>query len=274
MENMALRQRRWSKTVLLFSAFSLLPICWLMVLSFQPNHISQRRLNLWPELPTSKYFEIIFSNPDWVNGYINAAIYVLLNVLITLAVALPAAYGFSRFRFVGDRHAFFFVLIFRIIPPAIVMIPFVELFSSFGMIDTTLAVAIAHCMFTVPIAVWILEGFFSSIPRELDEMALIDGYSGPKFFFKILLPQMRAGIAVTAFFCFVFSWAELILANALTTVDAKPIGVVMKIVASPVGQVHIGLASAASVLMLIPGVLFVWALRRHLVRGLSMGRIA
>ncbi|MEP0520879.1 MAG: carbohydrate ABC transporter permease [Hyphomicrobiales bacterium] len=266
-------RKRWSKTVLAFTVFSLLPIYWLIVLSLQPNQVSESTLSVLPSLFTWQYYAFIFNSPDWVNGYLNAAIYVAMNVAITMSVALPAAYGFSRYRFVGDRHAFFFAFVLRMIPPAIVMIPLVEMFSSAGMIDTHLAVALAHCLFTVPIAIWILEGFITAIPPEMDEIARLDGYSRLGFFTKILLPQIRAGIAVAAFFCFVFSWAELILANALTTVQAKPIGVVMKIVASPLGQVHIGIASAASVLMLIPGAVFVWFLRKHLARGLSMGRV-
>jgi glycerol transport system permease protein len=265
---------RWSKTVLAFAVFSLLPIYWLVVLSFQPNRASETALHLFPSPPTVQHYSFIFFNQDWVVGYWNAAVYVLLNVLLTLAVSLPAAYGFSRFRFAGDRQAFFFVLVFRMIPPAVVMIPFFEMFSDLGLIDTHMAVAIAHCMFTVPIAIWILEGFIGAIPTEMEEIASVDGYSGLGFFVKVLFPQIRVGIAVTAFFCFVFSWAELILANTLTTVQAKPIGVIMKIVASPVGQVHIGIASAASVLMLIPGTIFLWVLRKHLARGLSMGRVS
>lgn len=267
------QRKRWSKTVLAFAVFSLLPIYWLIVLSLQPNQVSESALHVLPSPFTWQYYAFIFNSPDWVNGYLNAAIYVAMNVTITMSVALPAAYGFSRYRFAGDRHAFFFAFVLRMIPPAIVMIPLVEMFSSAGMIDTHLAVALAHCLFTVPIAIWILEGFITAIPPEMDEIAKLDGYSRISFFVKILLPQIRAGIAVAAFFCFVFSWAELILANSLTTVQAKPIGVVMKIVASPLGQVHIGIASAASVLMLIPGAVFVWFLRKHLARGLSMGRV-
>lgn len=272
-----LRQKtsaRWSKTIVFYAVFTLLPVYWLIVLSLQPNLSSNTALHLVPSPLSIRHYAFILSNEDWVNGYWNAAVYVFLNVLITMTVALPAAYGFSRFRFAGDRQAFFFVLIFRMVPPAVVMIPFFEMFSGLGLIDTHVAVAIAHCMFTVPIAIWILEGFISAIPMEMEEIADVDGYSRFAFFTRILFPQIRVGIAVTAFFCFVFSWAELILANVLTTVEAKPIGVVMKIVASPVGQVHIGIASAASVLMLIPGTVFLWLLRKHLVRGLSMGRVS
>ena len=89
--------------------------------------------------------------------------------------------------------------------------------------DTHLAVALAHLVFNVPLAVWILEGFMSGVPREIDETAYIDGYSFPRFFLTIFLPLIKAGVGVAAFFCFMFSWVELLLARTLTSVNAKPI---------------------------------------------------
>ena len=89
--------------------------------------------------------------------------------------------------------------------------------------DTHLGVALAHLVFNVPLAVWILEGFMSGIPREIDETAYIDGYSFPRFFLTIFLPLIKAGVGVAAFFCFMFSWVELLLARTLTSVNAKPI---------------------------------------------------
>ena len=123
-------------------------------------------------------------------GYINSIIYVVTNMCITLAVALPAAYAFSRYRFVGDKHLFFWLLTNRMAPPAVFLLPFFQLYSSVGLFDTHIAVALAHCLFNVPLAVWILEGFMSSVPREIDETAYIDGYTFPKFFVKIFLPTV------------------------------------------------------------------------------------
>ena len=107
---------------------------------------------------------------------------MVINTLISLAVALPAAYAFSRYRFIGDRHLFFWLLSNRMAPPAVFLLPFFQLYSAIGLFDTHLAVALAHCLFTVPLAVWILEGFMSSVPRSLDEMAQIDGHSRWYFF--------------------------------------------------------------------------------------------
>jgi glycerol transport system permease protein len=102
--------------------------------------------------------------------------------------------------------------------------------------DTHIAVALAHLLFNVPLAVWILEGFMSGIPREIDETAYIDGYSFPRFFLTIFLPLIKAGVGVAAFFCFMFSWVELLLARTLTSVNAKPIVATMTRTVSRLGH--------------------------------------
>ena len=113
-----------------------------------------------------------------------------MNVAICLVAAIPAAYAFSRYRFFGSRSLFFGLLAFRMMSPAILLIPIVQIFSDLNLIDTYIAVALAHCFFNLPIAIWILEGFISSVPAELDELARIDGYNLATYFRKILLPEI------------------------------------------------------------------------------------
>jgi glycerol transport system permease protein len=148
---------------------------------------------------------------------------VAINTVISITVALPAAYAFSRYRFLGDKHVFFWLLTNRMTPPAVFLLPFFQLYTTLGLMDTHIAVALAHLLFNVPLAVWILEGFMSGVPREIDETAYIDGYSFPRFFLTIFLPLIKAGVGVAAFFCFMFSWVELLMARTLTSVNAKPI---------------------------------------------------
>ena len=265
--------KKWSLTVIIYSFFTIFPIYWLFVLGLQPNFLNSTGLSLWPSTVSFQNFSVSFLNDEWVQGYLNATAYVFLNVILTLVVAVPAAFAFSRYKFLGNRNLFFWLLVCRMIPPAVVMVPMVQIAAIFNLIDTYLAVAIAHCLFNVPIAIWILEGFISSIPKETDEMARVDGYSTFGFWRTILVPQILPGLGVTAFFCFMFSWVELTLANALTTVDAKPIGVILKMVASPLGGVHIGIAAATSILTLIPGIVVAWLARNHIARGFSMGQV-
>jgi glycerol transport system permease protein len=259
-------------TPLLFALFLLLPIYWLLLMSVKTNAEIASTTTFWPNTFSLANFKMIISTPAWYNGYLNSAIYVLLNVAISLAVAVPAAFAFARYRFVGDRPLFFGLLLFRMLAPAILFIPFVEIFSRLNLIDTHIAVALSHCFFNIPLAIWILEGFIAAVPPEMDDLAKVDGHSFVSYFSKILLPQIAPGIAVAAFFCFMFSWIEFLLANALTVIKAKPIASIMTR-AGGVLSGDFALLAAASVLGLIPGLIFIIFMRKHLARGFSMGRV-
>ena len=252
--------------------FVLVPIYWLLNMSFKTNQEILGGLSLFPQNFTLDNYRVIFTDPTWYNGYLNSIYYVSLNTIISLIVALPAAYAFSRYKFVGDKHLFFWLLTNRMSPPAVFLLPFFQLYSSVGLFDTHIAVALAHCLFNVPLAVWILEGFMSGVPKEIDETAYIDGYSFPHFFAKIFLPMIRSGIGVTAFFCFMFSWVELLLARTLTSIDAKPIGAVMTRTITASG-VDWGVLAAAGCLTIVPGVLVIRFVRNHVAKGFALGRV-
>lgn len=252
--------------------FILLPVYWLVNMSFKNNDEIVSAFSLWPQDFTLANYATILSDPSWYSGYINSFIYVSLNMVISVSLALPAAYAFSRYRFLGDKHLFFWLLSNRMAPPAIFALPFFQLYSSVGLFDTHLAVALAHTLFNVPLAVWILEGFMSAVPKEIDETAQIDGYSFPRFFTRIFMPMIASGIGVTAFFCFMFSWVELLLARTLTSVAAKPISVIMTRTVSASG-LDWGVLAAAGTLTIIPGLLVIYFVRNHIARGFALGRV-
>jgi glycerol transport system permease protein len=264
--------RHTSFAPIIFAFCLATPLYWLLVMSFKTNAEIMGGITLYPHAPNFDSYKLIFTDPDWYWGYINAIIYVLLNVMISITVAVPAAYGFSRYDFPAKRALFFAFLMFRMMAPAILLVPFVQIFSDLNLIDTHIAVALAHCFFNVPLAIWILEGFISAVPREMDESARIDGHSTFSLFTRILLPQIAPGIAVTAFFCFMFSWVEYLMSNGLTTVNAKPISGIMTRGAS-IMSANIELLSAASIIGLIPGIIVIYVMRKHLARGFSMGRV-
>lgn len=268
------RQARWwPKFGLgLYLLFLLVPIYWLVSMSLKTNAEIAGGMTAWPQAPTLEHYRRIFTDESWYTGYLNSLSYVALNTVISLAVALPAAYAFSRYRFLGDKHLFFWLLSNRMAPPAVFALPFFQLYSAVGLFDTPLAVALAHCLFNVPLAVWILEGFMSGVPREVDETAQIDGYSFPVFFGKIFLPLIASGVGVAAFFCFMFSWVELLLARTLTSVDTKPIVVTMTRTVSAAGM-DWGLLAAAGVLTIVPGAIVIWFVRHHIARGFALGRV-
>lgn len=256
----------------IYIVFLLLPIYWLLNMSFKTTNEILGSFSLWPAEFTLANYRVIFTDPVWYGGYINSLTYVIINTVISVCFALPAAYAFSRYRFLGDKHLFFWLLTNRMAPPAVFALPFFQLYSSIGLFDTHIAVALAHCLFNIPLAVWILEGFMSGVPKELDETAYIDGYSFPSFFTRIFLPNIRAGVGVAAFFCFMFSWVELLLAKTLTSVAAKPIAATMTRTASTSGY-ELGLLAAAGVLTIIPGAIVIWFVRNHIAKGFALGRV-
>jgi glycerol transport system permease protein len=263
------------KRTILFAIYLfllMLPIYWMLNMSLRTNADILDSFSLYPKDITFINYIKIFTDSSWYSGYINSIIYVTMNTVISLSAALPAAYAFSRYSFHGDKQLFFWLLTNRMAPAAVFLLPFFQLYSTFGLIDTHIAVALAHCLFNVPLAVWILEGFMSGVPREIDETAFIDGYRFPRFFLTIFIPLIRSGIGVTAFFCFMFSWVELLLARTLTTTSAKPIAAIMTRTVSASG-LDWGLLSAAGILTIVPGALVIWFVRNNLAKGFAMGRV-
>ena len=264
--------RKRSLIPILFILFLMLPIYWLVAMSFKTTQEILGGFSLFPQVWTLDSYRTIFTDPTWYWGYINSIIYVSLNTVISITVALPAAYAFSRYRFLGDKQIFFWLLTNRMAPAAVFALPFFQLYSAVGLFDTHLAVALAHCLFNIPLAVWILEGFMRGVPKELDETAFVDGYSFPRFFATVFIPNIKAGVGVAAFFCFMFSWVEMLLAKTLTAVEAKPIAATMTKTASSAGY-ELGLLAAAGTLTIIPGAIVIWFVRNYIAKGFAMGRV-
>ena len=267
------RSSKVAQTILaIYCVYLALPLYWLLAISVQQNADITGAFSIFPQEPSLKNFMELWMNPVWSRSFVNSLTYVVINTLLSISLALPAAYAFSRYQFLGDRQLFFWLLTNRMAPPAVFLLPFFQLYSAFGLFDTPLAVGLAHCLFTVPMAVWILEGFMSSIPKELDEMAKIDGHSFGCFFFRIFIPANWGGIGVTIFFCFMFSWVELLIAMTLTGVQAKPIVVTMTRTISASG-IDWGVLAAAGVVTILPGLVLVWFVRKRLIQGFALGRV-
>ena len=252
--------------------FLMVPIYWLLNMSFKTTNEILGGFTLYPHQFTLDNYATILTDSSWYSGYINSIEYVVINTILSVSVALPAAYAFSRYRFLGDKHLFFWLLSNRMAPPAVFALPVFQLYSEVGLFDTPWAVALSHTLFNIPLAVWILEGFMSGVPKALDETAFVDGYSFPRFFFRIFIPTIAAGIGVACFFCFMFSWVELLLAKTLTAIAAKPIAAIMTKTASASGY-QLGLLAAAGSLTLIPGAVVIYFVRNYIAKGFALGRV-
>jgi glycerol transport system permease protein len=251
--------------ILALAGFILLPLAQAVILSFTAtlptDTVAEGTLGLMN-------YRGVLAAPELRAAMVNSLVYVLLNVTLCIALGLPAAYALARTRFTGDRHFLLLMLVFRVTPPVVLSLPIFILFSQFGLVNTPVGIALVHCLFNLPVAIWILESFIRAVPREFDETAFLDGHSGLSFFLRHLIPQIAPGIGVAAFFCFIFSWVEVVLARILTVTGGKPITMAIQ---SMFGfRTDIGLVMAMTCLSLVPGVLMIWFVRRHLAKGFTL----
>jgi glycerol transport system permease protein len=251
--------------ILALTGFILLPLAQAVILSFTAtlptDTVAKGTLGLMN-------YRGVLASPELRSAMVNSLVYVLLNVVLCIAFGLPAAYALARTRFTGDRHFLLLMLVFRVTPPVVLSLPIFILFSQFGLVNSPVGIALVHCLFNLPVAIWILESFIRAVPREFDETAFLDGHSGVSFFLRHLIPQIAPGIGVAAFFCFIFSWVEVVFARILTVTGGKPI--TMAIQAMFGFQTDIGLVMAMTCLSLVPGVLMIWFVRRHLAKGFTL----
>jgi glycerol transport system permease protein len=248
--------------VIALAVFVLLPLAQAVMVSFTAT-IAREGL---PEGAfTLANYKAIATTPALRESILNSLAYVLLNVGLCLAAGLPAAYAFARHRFVGDRHVFLLLLAFRITPPVVLSLPLFIVFAQLGLVNSPVGIALVHCMFNLPVTIWILEGFIAAVPREFDETAFLDGYSLPRFFVRHLAPAIAPGIGIAAFFAFLFSWVEVVLARILTVTAGKPI--TMAINALFGFRTDWGLVMAMTVVSLVPGLAMLWFVRNHIARG-------
>lgn len=251
--------------LLALAAFILLPLAQAILLSFTATLATET--HAVGTLGLMNYAQIL-TTPDLQSAILNSLAYVSLNVALCLACALPAAYALARFRFVGDRHFLLLILIFRVTPPVVLSLPVFILFARLGLVNSPLGIALVHALFNLPVAIWILESFIRAVPRELDETAFLDGHTSPGFFFRHLIPAIAPGIGVAAFFCFVFSWIEVVFARILTVTAGKPITVAIQAMFG--FQTDIGAVMAMTCLSLVPAVALIFLVRNHLAKGFTL----
>lgn len=185
---------------------------------------------------------------------------------LTLAVALPAAYGLSRHPSRRRDALLAGFVLFRFVPPVALIIPMVFLFRDIGLFDTRAGLVLAHTLLNLPLALLMLKSFFDDVPREIDEAARLDGAGAWQVFRLMALPLVRGGIAATAVLCLVFSWTEFLMAVFLT-VSFRTLPVKMASLATE----SWGPVAALGTASMLPAFVFVLLMRSHLVRGLTLG---
>jgi len=204
---------------------------------------------------------------------LNSVIIGVLSTLATVLLGTSCAYGFSRFRIAGAKDWLFFVLSTRFMPPLAVVVPVLMMYRKLDLQGTHAGLVLLYTVFNLSLAVWLMKGFLDEIPRAFEEAALVDGYSRLSAFVRVVLPEARTGMAVTAVFCLISAWNEYGFAMTLNssgavTVPAYFAGLQGNIQGMPWSQI-----SAGALVFVAPIVLFTILVRGHLLRGVTFGTI-
>jgi multiple sugar transport system permease protein len=209
---------------------------------------------------------------DFVKRLRNSLIIAGGSTVVTVTLAVFAAYAFSRFKVPGKDDLLFFILSTRMLPAVVVAVPLFLMFRQLGLHDTHVGMITLYTVFNLSLAVWLLKGFMDEIPREYEEAAMVDGYSRMQAFFRIVLPQATTGIAATTVFCFIFAWNEYAFALMMTSDEART---APPAIATMLGRggIEWSAIAAGTLAFLIPVVIITFALRKHLLRGVTFGAI-
>jgi multiple sugar transport system permease protein len=226
----------------------------------------------WIFDPTLKNYVDILNTSPLVDYALNSLIVASLNTLLCLIVGSMAAYGLARFKFKGADNLAFWILSIRMMPPVAAIIPIYILMKNLRLLDTPWCLVITYLTFNLPFVVWMMKGFFEEIPREIEESALIDGCSDFSVFFRIALPLVAPGLAATAIMVFIFSWNEFLFALILTGTKAVtlPVGIIGYMKETGINW---GYMTAGGILALIPVIVFMVLVQKHLVKGLTLGAL-
>ncbi len=252
------------------TAFVLLPILWILDVALSPGNSLGGEFF---ETMTSDHFSnILLSESFWIWTR-NSIVVSVGTTILGLTLAIPAGYAFSRFKFRGRDYAMFSFLLVQMFPGVIILVPYFLVMKALGLLNTSFGLILAYSVTALPLCVWMLKGFFDTVPKELEEAAMVDGCSQNQVFWKIILPLSLPAVAVTALFSFLAAWNEFLLALTFNTSEEMytlPVGLASLI--SSTGQAW-GDFAAASLLVSLPVVILFIVFQRFLIEGLSAGGV-
>ena len=221
-----------------------------------------------------KNYEDVIFDRGFLRYTINSIIVTASTVFLSLIVATPAAYAFSRLRFRGRDRWATTILSFRFMPPVAIAIPVLLMMRTLNLDDTYPGLILPYVAFSLPLAIWILIGFFDEIPRELDDAALVDGCSRVGVLWRIMLPLVRPGLIVAAIFSAIFVWNEFLVGLYLVnsqTLKTIPLGAAGLISAQR--PIDWNVAATVGIVTIIPIFIFSLFIQRYIARGITAGAV-
>ena len=218
------------------------------------------------------YRDVLFGSGSILPNLLSSFIISIGTTIVTMIMAVPAAYSLARLRVPGKRFAGFYVLATQMLPPVGIIIPYFLILRNIGWMDTYQGIILIYLSFSLPFAIWLLVSYFEDIPFEMEEAAYIDGASRWKTLWRIIIPQVRGGIAVTVVFVFLNAWNEFLFAVVLSGNTVRPVTIAMFNFVS-VEQTLWAKLAAVSVLAMLPVVILGIVAQRNIVKGLTVGAV-
>lgn len=257
---------------ILFILMYLIPYFWLISTSFKTR---VEAFSIPPKLifkATIKNYRMVFIEKNFGKNLLNSMIVAFFVTSISLIVGLPSAYAFSRFRMKGDKILFFYLLGTRFTPVIVLSLPLYFIMADLRLLNSFVGIILAHSAFNIAFVVWMMKGFFDTIPKEIDESARVDGCSWLGSFFRIAIPLTAHGIAATSIFCSINSWNEFLMAFILTGYKTATLPVALPGLMTPQGTFWGQIAAVGSVIT-IPVLIFAFIVQKYMVQGMSAGAI-
>lgn len=275
----------WGRTLFagVISFIYFFPVFWIILTAFKSHNDALAIPPKFIFTPTLENFVAVFSraysagavaqDTGFALYFFNSVFIAGTSVLLALAIGTLAAFGFSRYPLRGNDTYLFIILTTRMLPAIVVIIPIFLMFRVAGLSGTYIGIILLYTAFNLPFTIWMMKSFFDELSPDVEDAARIDGSSDRRVFFKICLPQVKAGLAATAVFGLILTWNEFLFALLLTGVDTRTVPVAMaQTIGGDIG-VRWGLLAAIETLFLIPVIVVTFMLQNHLLRGVTFGTI-
>lgn len=250
----------------------LFPVYWIVLTSLKPIKEINSATPSFIFTPTGENYWELFTKFDFARVLMNSLVITFVSCFVVIVLAVLAAYALGRMKVPGEKHIALWILSLRFLPPIAVAIPFYIQWQDLHLLDTYLGMILIYVAFNLPFAIWMMRGFLADVPVALEEAALLDGLTRLQIIRRIVVPVVMPGIASTAIFTFVFTWNEYLMALMLTAFKSVTVPVTIAKFVQPY-TVLWGSLSAAVVIQVVPMLVVVFLLQRHIVRGMTLGAV-
>ncbi len=259
----------------LFSLVLAFPFLWMISTSFKPGDEIFTKIPRWiPKRPTIDNYLFMLFHTTYGVYYVNTIKVSVITTACALLISVFAGYSLSRFRFRGRGFLGVLIIAVQMFPYVLLVIPMFIVMRTLGLIDTHLSLIIAYGTFALPFSIWMLKGYFDTIPVSLEEAAIMDGCRRSQVLFRIILPLSAPGLVAVAMFAFILAWREYIYALAFTrSENLRLLTVGLALMQGQHGRISWGQIMSGAVLACIPAILIFTMLQRYMVQGFTRGAV-